>query len=113
MNVAEINPGTKGTIPHYVEVALPFTILTIWVIIAFQSKYIFGSEVSFWLRLTWPFKLFYERYIKRKKRTSAAGILDVDGEEDEYQFKVEGAGSFNEDIGTLPMAHARPSAVAH
>ncbi|KAF6751709.1 hypothetical protein DFP72DRAFT_906906 [Ephemerocybe angulata] len=95
MNVAEINPGTLGTIPHYVAVAIPFTIFTIWVIIAFQSKYIFEGEVPFWLRLTWPFRLFYERYIKRKSKSS---ITDVDDEETEGEYKIGVVNSREEPI---------------
>ncbi|RXW19709.1 hypothetical protein EST38_g6149 [Candolleomyces aberdarensis] len=84
MNVAEINPGTLGTVPHYVAVALPFTIFTAWIIIAFQSKYIFPGEVSFWLRLTWPFKLLYDRYIKKPDSSDSK----VSGE-DEYNFDID------------------------
>ncbi|TEB25452.1 hypothetical protein FA13DRAFT_1756550 [Coprinellus micaceus] len=69
MNVAEINPGSLETIRNYVATAVPFTIVTVWVIIAFQSKYIFKTEVSFWWRLTWPFQLIYERYIRKPKKT--------------------------------------------
>lgn len=54
MNVEEIVPGTNGTLSHYAETAIPFTLTTIWIIIAFQSKYIFGDDVSIWKRLAWP-----------------------------------------------------------
>jgi len=54
MNVAEINPGSLGTLPHYFAIALPMTIVTAWVIIAFQSKYIFKKETNFFKRLGWP-----------------------------------------------------------
>ena len=54
MNVAEINPGTEGTLSHYCAIALPLTIVTVWVIIAFQSKYIFKEKTSFLKRLGWP-----------------------------------------------------------
>jgi len=55
MNVKEITPGTNGTLVHYVVAALPFTLTTIWIIIAFQSKYIFGEGCSIWKRLGWPY----------------------------------------------------------
>ena len=48
MNVNEITPGTNGTIFHYFALALPLTILTAWIIIAFQSKYIFPARTGFW-----------------------------------------------------------------
>ncbi|CAA7269923.1 unnamed protein product [Cyclocybe aegerita] len=54
MNVKEIVPDTNGTLPHYVETALPFTLATVWIIIAFQSRYIFPEYVTFWKRLGWP-----------------------------------------------------------
>ncbi|KAG6841075.1 hypothetical protein C0991_002168 [Blastosporella zonata] len=38
MNVQEINPGTLGTITHYLATAIPMTILTFWVVIAFQFR---------------------------------------------------------------------------
>ncbi|KAJ7590510.1 hypothetical protein C8J56DRAFT_933090 [Mycena floridula] len=59
MNVGEIVPGTHGSLPHYVATALPLTILTIWVVMAFQSKHLFGTRtVSMWQRVAWPFFLF-------------------------------------------------------
>ena len=54
MNVGEINPGTKGTISQYIAVAVPLTIVSIWVIMAFQSKHIFPRGTSFAKRLGWP-----------------------------------------------------------
>jgi len=59
MNVEEISPDTHGTLPIYFETALPLTALTIWIVIAFQSKYLFGRRPSsFWTRLLWPVLLF-------------------------------------------------------
>lgn len=54
MNVQEIVPNTNGTLAHYAETALPFTLLTIWVIIASQDRYIFPIGLNFWARLAWP-----------------------------------------------------------
>jgi hypothetical protein len=54
MNVQEIVPNTNGTILHYFLTALAFTVLTMWVIIAFQSRYKFRPYVTFWQRLGWP-----------------------------------------------------------
>ena len=54
MNVREINPETKASIGHYIAVAVPFTLVSIWVIMAFQSKYIFPQGTSFVKRLGWP-----------------------------------------------------------
>ncbi|PPQ92528.1 LOW QUALITY PROTEIN: hypothetical protein CVT25_010361 [Psilocybe cyanescens] len=62
MNVEEIAPGTNGTLAHYAETALPFTLLSAWIIIAFQSRYIFPPHVTFWKRLAWPI-LLLARYL--------------------------------------------------
>ena len=69
MNVAEINPGTTGTLPHYFAVAFPMTIVTAWIIIAFQSKYIFKEKTTFFKRLGWPAYLLIEM-IQEKKNDS-------------------------------------------
>jgi hypothetical protein len=70
MNVAEINPGTTGTLSHYFAAAFPMTIVTAWIIIAFQSKYIFEKETTFFRRLGWPVYLIIGM-IKKKKDGSA------------------------------------------
>ncbi|KAF8809597.1 hypothetical protein BYT27DRAFT_7187347 [Phlegmacium glaucopus] len=54
MNIQEIVPGTKGSIAHYVVTTIAFTLVTVWVITAFQSRYIFRTGVTFWKRLGWP-----------------------------------------------------------
>ena len=54
MNVQEIVPGTNGTLLHYFGTSLAFTLLSVWVITAFQSKYKFREGVTFWQRLGWP-----------------------------------------------------------
>jgi hypothetical protein len=53
MNVREINPGTKGTVVHYVATAVSFTLATVF-IIAFQRRH----ETTLWKRLAWPHMLF-------------------------------------------------------
>jgi len=59
MNVAEINPGTNGTLAHYAETAMPLTIVTIWLIIAFQTKRHFAEDehASVLGNLMWPYKM--------------------------------------------------------
>ncbi|KAF9037772.1 hypothetical protein BJ165DRAFT_1416932 [Panaeolus papilionaceus] len=81
MNVDEIAPDTNGTLPHYVETALPLTITTVWIIIAFQSQDIYPNRVPYWKRLGWPFvillKLFgwdiYKADIQREREEAAMG----------------------------------------
>ncbi|KAG6840305.1 hypothetical protein C0991_007630 [Blastosporella zonata] len=57
MNIQEIAPQTLGTLSHYFEVAIPLTIVTIWVVVAFQSKYIYPGETSLFRRFGWPVEL--------------------------------------------------------
>jgi hypothetical protein len=55
MNIKEIVPETNGTLPHYVVTAVPLTFLTIWIVIAFQSKHLFRERrPSLLMRLMWP-----------------------------------------------------------
>lgn len=54
MNVKEIAPSTAENLSHYFETAAPLTLATVWIVIAFQSKYIFGNDMPFWKRLGWP-----------------------------------------------------------
>jgi len=69
MNVVEINPDTRGTLPLYIITMLAMTVPTVWIIIAFQSQYMFKEkDASFWKRLCWPFYL--TRYWLRKARSS-------------------------------------------
>jgi len=42
MNIKELNPGTLGTLPHYVGTAIAFTAVAIWAIVALQM---FGDGV--------------------------------------------------------------------
>lgn len=59
MNVIEINPEGKATLPHYVAVALPLTVFTAWIIVAFQGRHFYRDDAPFWHRLAWPFVLFW------------------------------------------------------
>jgi len=67
MNVKEINPDTKGTLGKYFATALPLTILTAWVITAFQSEAIFPEGASVIKRLLWPFFLVANVVQKRTR----------------------------------------------
>ena len=81
MNVAEINPGTNGTLPHYFAIAFPFTIVTAWVIIAFQSKHIFKERTTFFRRLGWPIYLLLDMIKQRSQKddSSIEVILEENG----------------------------------
>lgn len=71
MNIKEVAPDTNGTLPHYIAVAIPLTIATIWIVVAFQSKYIFPDGTNIWVRLGWPVRLclnlLYSRFNTREK----------------------------------------------
>jgi hypothetical protein len=54
MNVGEISPSTNGSLWQYLALAIPLTLLTAWLIVAFQSKYVFPKGTSFMKRLAWP-----------------------------------------------------------
>ena len=54
MNVVEINPGSLGTLPQYFAIAFPLTIVATWIIVAFNSPYIFKEKAPFFKRLVWP-----------------------------------------------------------
>ncbi|TFK29544.1 hypothetical protein FA15DRAFT_664093 [Coprinopsis marcescibilis] len=66
MNVKQFVPDSLGTIPQYVATALPLTLMTIWIITASQSKYMFpaDSNIPFWKRLGWPVLLLLRRFGK-------------------------------------------------
>ena len=74
MNVVEINPGTYGTLPHYFAVAFPMTIVTAWVIIAFQSKHIFKDQTTFFRRLGWPVYLLIALITQRSQKSDEGSI---------------------------------------
>ena len=61
MNVIEINPSTKETLAHYVEVAVGLTVLTSWVAIALQKESAFHpQDCNIWRKVLWPgFYVFY------------------------------------------------------
>ncbi len=77
MNVREFSKDTKGTLQHYFEAAAPLTLLTIWVVMTFQSKRLFkfASGSTFWMRLVWPWILFKRVFMKREiEREEEASI---------------------------------------
>lgn len=56
MNVTEINTGSVVNFARYVELALPLTAVTIWIIISLQSKtHLDDTDPSMWSQMWWPF----------------------------------------------------------
>lgn len=80
MNVIEINPSSgpeRGvTLPEYVALALPLSIVTAWIIIAFQSKYIYPQGTSFFKRLGWPIYFITIMSRKPERLTAKRGNFD-------------------------------------
>ncbi|TFK75702.1 hypothetical protein BDN72DRAFT_451962 [Pluteus cervinus] len=83
MNIVEINPGTNGNYEQFFLLALGLTAITIWVIVAFQSRYLYPPQTSILRRLGWPVELswrfFMERIVLRyrlRKFKSTTGIVD-------------------------------------
>ncbi|KAK0216506.1 hypothetical protein EDD85DRAFT_434173 [Armillaria nabsnona] len=74
MNVREFSKDTKGTLQHYFEAAVPLTLLTIWVVMTFQSKHLFASGSTFWMRLVWPWILFKQVYMKQEIKEEETSI---------------------------------------
>jgi len=74
MNVNEITPDTNGTLSQYFSLAVPLTILTAWIIVAFQSKYIFPPETSFMKRLAWPLFLIPNMFLRKSEPPAAVSL---------------------------------------
>jgi hypothetical protein len=87
MNTKEINPGTNGTLPIYVAFAAPLTILTIWVITAFQSCYFLGN-ISFWARLAWPWLVFEKWWTGKRSREARTGQIMDRAIHDDYDEEM-------------------------
>jgi hypothetical protein len=77
MNVKEMVNGTKGSLSHYAATAIGFTAATVWIIVAFQSKHIFGDETSFWHRLAWPFMLMQKLFTKTPREEDDVEIKEI------------------------------------
>jgi heme A synthase len=68
MNVIELNTGTHGTIVHYVAAALPLTFVTIWIIVAFQSRFVLRDNEAMWKKLLWPIVLVNKLISQTRRR---------------------------------------------
>ena len=68
MNVIELNQGTYGTLAHYVEATLPLTLVTVWVVVAFQNSFTVREAGSTWTKLLWPILILRSLLYKPKRR---------------------------------------------
>lgn len=120
MNVSEINPGSNGTLPRYVEIALPLTLVTAWIIIAFQSKYIFENQnTTFVQRLGWPayliMKMIQERKKEKEEERERMEGKDKDCNEKDEFAPTDGEDGFTDEGGfqledyTTSVSHGRRS----
>ncbi|KAJ3779004.1 hypothetical protein FB446DRAFT_711796 [Lentinula raphanica] len=81
MNVKELSAQTLGTLPHYFAAAFPLTAVTVWIVMAFQSKHLFRDRdtTSFWTRLAWPILMVQSWFSNTKKvkmNMSSVNALD-------------------------------------
>jgi hypothetical protein len=65
-------------ISHYFALALPLTILTAWIIFAFQSKYTFPAGTGFWKRLAWLFHNMISKKTLQQKRLNTLNPILYD-----------------------------------
>lgn len=55
MNVTELNDGSKPNVARYLELAIPLTAVTIWIIVSLQSKaHLDDADPSMWSQIWWP-----------------------------------------------------------
>lgn len=77
MNVTVLTDNTHGTLAHYFEIAASLMFVTIWTVIAFQSKHLFPTEnPTVWMRLMWPIMLYRMWSNGKKPRANSPGIFD-------------------------------------
>ncbi|KDQ18346.1 hypothetical protein BOTBODRAFT_104166 [Botryobasidium botryosum FD-172 SS1] len=59
MNVKELVIDTRGSLVHYFEIAVPLTLMTLWLGITFQIRYAFiNPKASIWRELSRPLEWF-------------------------------------------------------
>lgn len=64
MNVRTLNPTSNGSLAVFFIVSCVLFAVTFWVIIAFQSRFLFDKNTPYWKRLGWP--LYFVYYAFRK-----------------------------------------------
>lgn len=73
MNIGELNSGTFGTLGHYFAAAIPLTVFTIWVFVAYQGDWHsgVGGGVGLMFRFMWPY-IYVKRYFVNRWRERPA-----------------------------------------
>ncbi|KAJ7164984.1 hypothetical protein C8R46DRAFT_1097786 [Mycena filopes] len=75
MNVREFSSETLGSLAHYFATALPLTVLTVWVVMTFQSKHLLGQDTTLWMRLFWPVSIVRQK-LRERRDNEARFALD-------------------------------------
>ena len=68
-----LNPTSIPTVPVYFEITVPLTAVTIWIIVAFQSEYMF-KQASLWKRIAWPYYLVLYLFKRTEENTGRANV---------------------------------------
>ncbi|KAJ7031642.1 hypothetical protein C8F04DRAFT_1110130 [Mycena alexandri] len=76
MNIRELSSDTLGSLPHYFATALPLTMVTVWVVMTFQSKHLLGQDTTVWMQLFWPVSIV-RQMIQRRRDAAARYDLDA------------------------------------
>jgi hypothetical protein len=59
MNVVELNPLGYTSLARFFEASLPLTFFTVWIVVAFQSRFVLRDDRGgIWKKLLWPILLF-------------------------------------------------------
>jgi len=85
MNVSEINPGTFGTLKKYFATALPLTIITAWIVTAFQYD---GIGTNLFKRLAWPVFFLIKLFEDWRKKGKTKEIYSITTLNDEGQERA-------------------------
>jgi len=84
MNVGEINPGTRETLPRYALTTIVLTLVTIYVVITLQPySSIHKEKATFGERAVWPILL-----LRRLTRARKVPVKDGSGSVEVANEKV-------------------------
>ena len=91
MNIREIIPGSGGSLLQYLRIAVPLTAITVWMMVAFQSKHFLGyKKLTILQQILWPVvfvkRLFHMKAVILKlmwlvRRICGRNTMTVDDEE--------------------------------
>jgi len=76
MNLKSLNPISNPTVTTFFEVTIPLTVVTIWIIVALQSEYMF-KKPSLRHRIAWPYYLVQYLFKRTRDRKRDIGKVEV------------------------------------